>query len=72
MSLRKRSGLTQREVAAALNKRTATISEWERGITYPNLTFTELKALMELYQCSLDDLIEAFDRNLIVSKSHLN
>lgn len=59
--LRKRAGLTQRRVAELLNKKVATISDWERGVAQPRLSFSEVKALMELYQCSLDELIEAFE-----------
>ncbi|NJL87578.1 MAG: helix-turn-helix transcriptional regulator [Leptolyngbyaceae cyanobacterium SM1_1_3] len=59
--LRKRSGLTQRQVAETLGKRVTTISDWERGATQPRLSLSEVKALMTLYQCSLDELIEAFE-----------
>jgi transcriptional regulator with XRE-family HTH domain len=61
MYLRKRVGLTQRQVAEALNKKVATISDWERGVAYPRLTFSETKRIMNLYKCTLDELIEAFE-----------
>jgi transcriptional regulator with XRE-family HTH domain len=59
--LRKRAGLTQRRVAETLNKKVTTISDWERGTVQPRLSFTEVKRLMELYDCTLDELIEAFE-----------
>ena len=61
MDLRKRAGLTQRQVAIALDKKVATISDWERGVTNPRLTFSETKRLMEIFGCTLDELIESFE-----------
>jgi DNA-binding transcriptional regulator YiaG len=61
--LRLRAGLTQRQVAAALNKKVATVSDWERFVKYPQLTFSEVLTLMQLYKCTLEDLAIAFDRS---------
>lgn len=61
MKLRERVGLTQRQVSVALDKRQGTISDWERGVTSPRLTLKEVKELLLLYDCTLDDLIEAFE-----------
>jgi transcriptional regulator with XRE-family HTH domain len=61
MKLRERVGLTQRQVSVALDKRQGTISDWERGITSPRLTLKEVKELMHLYDCTLDELVEAFE-----------
>lgn len=63
MSLRKRANKTQREVATAIGKKVATISDWERGKTRPQVCFSEVKKLMEVLNCDLDELIEAFERN---------
>lgn len=60
--LRERAGLTQRQVANALNKREATISEWERGVTRPRLSFAETLKLMRLYEATIEELCIAFDR----------
>ncbi|MEH2242341.1 helix-turn-helix domain-containing protein [Nostoc sp.] len=65
MDLRKRVGLTQRQVALVLDKKVATISDWERGITKPRLTFSETKKLMEIYQCTLDELIKAYEEQVL-------
>jgi len=60
--LRKRiPRLTQRKVAVALDVREATVSEWERGISKPHLLPSQLKKMMEVYKCDLDELIEAFE-----------
>jgi transcriptional regulator with XRE-family HTH domain len=57
--LRKRVGLTQRQVAQALNVRESTVSEWERRLSAPRLRL--VKQMLNVYQCSLDELIEAFE-----------
>lgn len=59
MDLRKQAGLTQRQVAEALGVTVTTISSWETGLKEPRLDFTQTKKLMELYDCSIDDLAEA-------------
>lgn len=62
VQLRLRAGLTQMEVAIALGKQPSTISDWERGVKRPRLSFTETLKLMVVYQCSLQELAIAFDR----------
>lgn len=54
-------GLTQRQVAQALDIRESTISDWERRVSIPHLPLSKTKRLLELYQCSLEELIEAFE-----------
>ncbi len=61
VKLRQRIGLTQRQVAQALDIRQSTVSDWERGISIPNLPPSKIKLMLEIYQCSLDELIEAFE-----------
>lgn len=60
MSLRKRAGLTQREVAQRLDIRSQTVGIWEKG-GVPHLPPSKMKKLCEAYNCTLDDLIEAFE-----------
>jgi transcriptional regulator with XRE-family HTH domain len=62
MSLRKRVGLTQRKIAQELDIRVQTVGEWEKG-GIPRLIPSKMKRLCELYQCSMDELIEAFEEN---------
>ncbi len=61
VNLRKRTGLTQRQIARALDVRESTVSEWERGISVPHLPLSKVRQMLEVYQCNLDELIEAFD-----------
>jgi transcriptional regulator with XRE-family HTH domain len=53
-------GLTQRDVALALNKTVQTISNWETGIYEPKMTPREVKALCRLLQWNLDDMPDDF------------
>lgn len=61
VKLRQRVGLTQRQVAQQLDVRQSTVSDWERGVSTPNLPPSKIKRMMEVYECTLDDLIEAFE-----------
>ena len=58
---RKKSGLSQEEVAAKLGVSRQTISKWELGETIPDIY--QSKRLAILYHLSLDELIE-FDLEL--------
>ena len=57
--LRKRVRLTQRQLADRLGITIKTISAWERGVTEPRLTFAESQRLMEVLQCTFEELVEA-------------
>ena len=61
VTLRKRAKVTQRKVAEALDVRQGTISDWERGIAIPHLRPSQIKVMMQLFKCSIDELIEAFE-----------
>lgn len=54
--LRKRAGLTQREVANRLGINQSTVVLWEKGRTFP--TSPKLPKLAELYGCTVDELLE--------------
>ncbi len=60
MILRKRVNLSQRQVAQALDIRPQTVGDWEKG-GVPHLPPSKIKKLCEIYRCSIDDLIEAFE-----------
>jgi DNA-binding transcriptional regulator YiaG len=62
MKLRERAGKTQRQVAEALGKTVGTVSDWERFVKRPRLSFSETKRLMEELNCTLEELIEAYER----------
>ena len=54
-SLRKGSVLTQRQVATHLGVVESCYANWEQGRTEPNVTM--LRRLAQLFEVSLDDLI---------------
>lgn len=54
-ALRAERGLTQEELARALNVTRQTISKWERGLVAPDTV--NLSALGRLYGISLDELV---------------
>jgi transcriptional regulator with XRE-family HTH domain len=58
--LRTRSGLTQRQVADLLGVTVSTVSNWERGVQVPRLTFFQTKRLMEATDSTIDELVSAF------------
>ena len=61
MLLRKRIGLTQVQVAILLGKSPSAVAKWEARDYIPTGKPSEIKKLCEVYQCSLDELIEAFE-----------
>lgn len=61
MNLRKRIGLTQVQMAARLGRSPSTVAKWEARDVIPKGTPSEIKRLCEAYQCTLDELIEAFE-----------
>ena len=66
--LRKNNDLTQRYVAYELEISDKAVSKWENGKSKPNID--ELKKLANLYDVSVNDLIENMDeeRNIKINK----
>jgi DNA-binding transcriptional regulator YiaG len=62
-TLRSRVGLSQQQVAEALDVRVNKIHAWEKGKSQPKLAPSQLKQMMLVYQCTLDELIAAFENN---------
>lgn len=54
-SLRLGKGMTQEELAEALHVTSQSVSKWERGETYPDITL--LPGLANLFETSLDALV---------------
>ncbi len=61
MSLREVAGLTKVQLAAELGLSIRTINDWEQNRTQPKLVPSQLKQMMLVYQCTLDELIAAFE-----------
>lgn len=49
------AGLTQKEAGKAMGVSSDVISNWERGITYPNVE--QVKRIEKVYKISYDNLI---------------
>lgn len=73
-SLRKNTNLTQDEVAEMLGVSPQSVSKWERGDTYPDITL--LPSIANIFKTSVDALIgmdricDAEARNAIFKKEH--
>ena len=63
--LRVIEGMTQEEVANRLGVSSQTVSKWERGLLYPDITLLPKIAL--LFKCSIDSL---FDMELVWGIEH--
>ncbi|KAM3101700.1 helix-turn-helix transcriptional regulator [Phormidesmis sp. 146-12] len=60
-ALRKKLGLTQRQVADAIRVTDQTVSNWEAGRFEPKLTISQTQALCRILQCSLEELPNFLD-----------
>lgn len=63
--LREQAGLTQRQLAIALDVTTTTISAWENGRHEPRLTPSQTKLLLEVLRCSFEDLVRATQKQTL-------
>jgi DNA-binding transcriptional regulator YiaG len=59
--LREVAGLTKAQIAAELGLTVRTINDWEQKRSQPKLVPSQLKQMMMVYQCTLDELIAAFE-----------
>ena len=55
-SARKKAGMTQMQVAKALNITDSAVNQWEKGSTFP--TGARLKELVKVLDCSVDELLK--------------
>jgi transcriptional regulator with XRE-family HTH domain len=65
--LRQRAGLKAEEVAVKLGVARSTIGNWEQGKAVPH--FDVIGNLLELYQCSFEELRQAVDQTRNKNKS---
>jgi DNA-binding transcriptional regulator YiaG len=61
LHLREVAGLTKVQLAIALGLSVRTINDWEQKRSQPRLVPSQLKQMMSVYQCTLDELIAAFE-----------
>lgn len=52
---RKQRGITQQELAVFMNVSKASVSKWETGQSYPDIT--SLPLLAAYFDCSVDELL---------------
>ena len=57
--LRIRSGKRAEEIAAELGVAMSTVRNWEQLKNMPRMTPKGIKNLMEVYQCTFEELIQA-------------
>lgn len=60
VELRKKAGVTQKKLAAALGVTDHTIRNWEKGREEPRLHIWQVKTICRLCKCGLDDLPDFF------------
>ena len=59
--MRKRSGITQTELARMMGVRQNTVSQWETGINHPHVEM--LPDLADALGCTLDELLRSKKEN---------
>lgn len=59
--VRERSGLSQNQIATALNIDQSTVSLWESGKTHPRAKL--LPTLAKMLDCTIDDLLSGEDES---------
>jgi DNA-binding transcriptional regulator YiaG len=60
-ALRERAGLTRHQVAAGLGLSPKTIDSWESFKSQPKLSPYQVQQMLSVYQCTLDELVVAFN-----------
>jgi predicted transcriptional regulator len=61
LHLREVAGLTKLQLAIELGMSVRTIDSWEQKRSQPKLVPSQLKQMMSVYQCTIDELIAAFE-----------
>lgn len=65
---RKAKGLTQDDVAQALGTKNTTVSNWENGVSRPDVD--TLVSLCRLYGISPNDILEYYNDDLLDAEQH--
>lgn len=64
VKLRQKAGLTQQDLADAIGVTQKTISIWEKGSVEPKLSLRQTKILMDVLNCTFEELLEATQNRL--------
>lgn len=59
--LRNRASKTQRQIGEYVGVKRETVSDWENKGIVPHLRPSQFKRMLEAYECTVDELIEAFE-----------
>lgn len=59
--IRQKKGISAKELAAKMAVNVNTISRWETGAREPDIP--TLKRLAEIYECSIDELVNGLSEN---------
>ena len=70
--LRERANLRTIDVAYHLGIAESTVRNWEKGRTIPKLRIDQFANLTEIYNCTFEDLNQAFQKSLNNSQSQLS
>ena len=65
-AIRQAAGMTQREWADLLGVTISTVSNWERGVQVPRLTFEQTRKMMDASGMTIDQLAEAYEGTQLV------
>lgn len=60
VELRRKAGVTQKELADTVGVSETSVRNWEHGREEPRLFIWQVKAMCQSLQCSLDDLPDRF------------
>lgn len=66
LQLRKRSGMSQEQLAEKMGVARQTISKWELGETYPDIS--QAKKLSSIFKVSLDELVDNDTKEIVEEK----
>jgi putative transcriptional regulator len=61
--LRERLGLRYEQVGAAIGVSTNSVRDWENGVTVPRPYLPDVPKFLEVYQCSLETLVNAVNES---------
>jgi DNA-binding transcriptional regulator YiaG len=66
--LRERAGLSRQQIATSMSVSHRQVENWEKGKSHPKLSPAQFQKMLDIYQCTLDELVAAFsnfnlDRN---------
>jgi DNA-binding XRE family transcriptional regulator len=65
LALRRRAGLSQKQLSVIIDVKRQTISKWERGSTQPKMSGAKFLVLCQTLNCSIEGLALAIEQTFI-------